>query len=113
MGYEMDDETKERLAAIHSEIRDHGRAGNAVALTPGDYPSYVYWDEQTEQWLVGSYLRNEGGWHLFGADEFPQGWEIIYGWDEYEVVPVEETKLHHAAYGLDQARDGYGELMQG
>ena len=107
MEYEMSDETKAKLAAIDAEMKAHGRDGNAVVDTIAARPSVVFWDEETGQWLHRVEDREEGVF-MFGTDAAPQAMQLAVSWDEYEVRPVEETRLHHAAYGLDQARDGYG-----
>lgn len=104
MAYEMSDETKERLAQIHEEIKEHAESGKAIKFTGSPNYSVVYWDDETDHWLFGSQDQYEG-WSAFPMEEFPKGMEIIYSWDEYEVVSIESTKLYHGTYGLDPVRE--------
>ena len=109
MTHELPDETKETLNEIHEQGRELGRDGKAFDLEPerkGRH-SVIYWDEQSEQWLHGN-DATELGWAIMPREEFPKGHELMISWDDHEVVPVEETKLWHATYGLDHAREGYG-----
>ena len=105
----LSDDTQERLAEIHEQSKELGRNGKAIDLEPdrkGRY-SVIYWDEKTGQWLYGN-DATELGWVMIPREEFPYGLEIMISWGEYETVPIEDTRLWHGTYGLDQARDGYG-----
>jgi len=109
MTYELSNETKEQFDAVHKQGKELGRDGKAFDLEDDrdGRHSITYWDEETEQWLHGN-DTTEMDWVMFPRDEFPHGLELIISWGDYEVVPVEETRLWHGTYGLDQARDGYG-----
>jgi hypothetical protein len=108
MPYEVSEETRDALDEIHERGKQLGRDGKAFDLEPNRRGRHIviYWDEESEQWLHGTDAA-ETGWVMMPFDRFPKGLELIISWDEYEAVPVEETKLWHATYGLDQAREGY------
>lgn len=108
MTYQVSDETQAQLDEIHEQGKALGRDGKAFVLMPGEgHDSVIFWDTETEQWLHGN-DSTEMGWVIMPRDDFPKGLEIIVSWDEYEAVSVEDTRLWHATYGLDQAREGYG-----
>lgn len=109
MTYELSEETKEKMNEIHERGKELGRDGKAFDLKPerkGRH-SVIYWDEESEQWLHGN-DATELGWVIIPTDVFPRGHELIISWDDHEAVAVKDTKLWHAAYGLDHAREGYG-----
>jgi len=101
---QFSDETKELLSNIHEEVREHGRNRDAVSLTANPRDCFIFWDEQTEQYLLYIDDSDHGRVYMTSTD-FPKGYEPIISWGEYEVVPVEETELYHNTYGLDQARE--------
>jgi len=105
----MDEETQRRLEEIHEKIREKSREGLAYEWGYDSRPGCVYWDDETETWLFAAHV--EGAYNLVSCDEFPLGFELGESWGDAEYVPVEETPLHHATYGLDRAREGYGPVV--
>lgn len=105
--HEMSEETKERLAELHETVKEKSREGYAYSWGYDNEPLYVYWDDETEQWLVAT---QKEGLNLFSSDQFPKGFEIGLAWGDERWVDVEDTPLYHGTYGLDRARDGYGSI---
>lgn len=99
------------LEDVRNRIKERSRDGEACVWGYDERPpSIVFWDDKTESWLMGAHV--EGSWNFLPKDEFPTGLEIGVVWGDAEFIPVEETALHHASYGLDRAREGYGKLVR-
>jgi len=100
--------TEERLGEIHEKAREQSAGGLAYKWDEGRHPTYIYYDNETESWLIAAHV--EGGWNLYRMESFPTGMELAEAWGDAEYVPVEDTPLYHGG-SLDRAREGTGPVV--
>lgn len=109
MTAEIDRDLSDEVMETRRQIREKATDGTAYSWGYDQNPMYAMWDEATEQWLVA--VHHEGSYRLYPRDTLPVGYSIGEGWGDAEYVSVEGTPLYHNTYGLDRAREGYGEHM--